>query len=184
MKLHEIWLRFQPTESQGLIRRSMGVNNYTNFTEATNPCDLCRIFSSRPAPHTSSDLSFKSDRSISLKRQVTGSQATCWPRAPSIFLYMWSYFTLFKYSTVDDRTCWAIISTYNIKPADDCHSISTNQKIGTGWLLTDNNLQAYCADFPRSGFPCAWSIDAMCTPNAKTIHVQRWLKTIALLKRS
>ena len=45
-------------------------------------------------------------------------------------------------------------TTYNIKPADDCYSISTSQRIGTGWLLTDNNLQAYCADFPKSGSLC------------------------------
>lgn len=45
-------------------------------------------------------------------------------------------------------------STYNIKPSDDCYCISKEQKIGTSWLLTDNNLQAYCANFPKNGTLC------------------------------
>ena len=44
--------------------------------------------------------------------------------------------------------------TYQIQPADDCHSISLAQKIGTNWLLTDNLLPAYCANFPKNGTLC------------------------------
>ena len=44
--------------------------------------------------------------------------------------------------------------TYQIQPADDCHSISLAQKIGTNWLLTDNSLPAYCANFPKNGSLC------------------------------
>jgi len=139
-------------------------------------CASSRIFSSRPVPLTSTDLSFKSDRSISLKHQVAGSQATRWPQAPSLFNRMWNSFALCKYRWSNLLTCYLSPqsftgpssaanttepnvsscrgATYNIRPADDCHSISTNQKIGTGWLLTDNNLQAYCAKFPNSGSLC------------------------------
>ena len=58
-------------------------------------CASSRIFNSRPAPHISTDLSFKSDRSISLKHQGAGLQATCWSRAPSLFTSMWGFFALF-----------------------------------------------------------------------------------------
>jgi hypothetical protein len=44
--------------------------------------------------------------------------------------------------------------TYQIQPSDDCHSISQAQKIGTNWLLTDNSLPAYCANFPKNGSLC------------------------------
>ena len=44
--------------------------------------------------------------------------------------------------------------TYQIQPADDCHSISQAQKIATNWLLTDNLLPAYCANFPKNGSLC------------------------------
>lgn len=44
--------------------------------------------------------------------------------------------------------------TYNIQSFDSCYSISKSQGIGTAWLLTDNNLLAYCADFPRKGDMC------------------------------
>ncbi|KAL4860360.1 hypothetical protein BDV12DRAFT_191745 [Aspergillus spectabilis] len=37
---------------------------------------------------------------------------------------------------------------------DTCRSISLSQGIGTSWLLTDNNLPAYCADFPTGGTLC------------------------------
>ena len=44
--------------------------------------------------------------------------------------------------------------TYQIQPGDDCHSISLAQRIGTNWLLTDNSLPAYCANFPTKGTLC------------------------------
>ncbi|KAF4534766.1 LysM domain-containing protein [Lasiodiplodia theobromae] len=45
-------------------------------------------------------------------------------------------------------------TTYSIQPSDDCFSISTTQGIGTAWLLSDNDLPAWCADFPTSGDLC------------------------------
>lgn len=42
-------------------------------------------------------------------------------------------------------------STYTVQAADDCYTISKAQGVGTAWLLADNNLNAYCTDFPPSG---------------------------------
>ncbi|KAK0670018.1 carbohydrate-binding module family 50 protein [Cercophora samala] len=45
-------------------------------------------------------------------------------------------------------------TAYQIQPGDDCHKISNSQQTGTGWLLSDNNLGAWCEDFPVSGSLC------------------------------
>jgi hypothetical protein len=47
---------------------------------------------------------------------------------------------------------------YSIQPGDTCYSISEKQSIGTGWLLTDNDLQAYCTGFPANGKLCLHNI--------------------------
>lgn len=44
--------------------------------------------------------------------------------------------------------------TYGVQSGDTCYSISKNQGIGTGWLLSDNNLAAYCGKFPKNGTLC------------------------------
>ncbi|KAI0398850.1 hypothetical protein F4802DRAFT_613319 [Xylaria palmicola] len=44
--------------------------------------------------------------------------------------------------------------TYEVQSGDTCKSISKAQKIGTNWLLMDNNVPAYCADFPTNGTLC------------------------------
>ncbi|CAN9364447.1 unnamed protein product [Alternaria sp. RS040] len=43
---------------------------------------------------------------------------------------------------------------YDIQTGDDCYNISKSQSIGTAWLLSDNSLTAYCADFPQNGKLC------------------------------
>ncbi|KAH7038381.1 LysM domain-containing protein [Microdochium trichocladiopsis] len=45
-------------------------------------------------------------------------------------------------------------TTYQIQSSDDCYSISKAQSVGTAWMLADNHLTAYCADFPTSGSLC------------------------------
>ncbi|KAF7921202.1 uncharacterized protein EAE98_008628 [Botrytis deweyae] len=40
---------------------------------------------------------------------------------------------------------------YTIKNGEDCNSIARTQKVSTFWLLYENNLQAYCANFPAPG---------------------------------
>jgi len=43
---------------------------------------------------------------------------------------------------------------YTIAPGDDCYKVSKSNSIGTAWLLSDNNLAAYCNEFPTSGQLC------------------------------
>ncbi|KAL3442262.1 hypothetical protein BJX65DRAFT_313042 [Aspergillus insuetus] len=43
---------------------------------------------------------------------------------------------------------------YTIQPGDTCQSISQQQGVGTAWLLYDNDLSAFCADFPTEGEIC------------------------------
>lgn len=43
---------------------------------------------------------------------------------------------------------------YQIQSGDDCYKISKSQGIGTAWLLSDNSLTAYCANFPQNGALC------------------------------
>ncbi|KXJ87067.1 hypothetical protein Micbo1qcDRAFT_185706 [Microdochium bolleyi] len=45
-------------------------------------------------------------------------------------------------------------TTYQIQGGDDCYSISKAKSVGTAWLLSDNHLAAYCANFPTSGSLC------------------------------
>lgn len=42
-------------------------------------------------------------------------------------------------------------TTYEIQGNDNCYGISRAQSVGTAWMLADNNLGAYCSDFPTSG---------------------------------
>lgn len=49
---------------------------------------------------------------------------------------------------------------YTIKEGDTCQSVSKSQSVATFQLLLDNGLQAYCANFPKSGDLC---IKSQCT---------------------
>lgn len=42
-------------------------------------------------------------------------------------------------------------STYTVKAGDDCHSISTSQKVSTNQMLYYNNLEGGCVAFPAAG---------------------------------
>ncbi|PVH71894.1 carbohydrate-binding module family 50 protein [Cadophora sp. DSE1049] len=57
-------------------------------------------------------------------------------------------------------------ATYQIQGGDDCYGISKAQGVGTAWILADNNLAAYCADFPTSGNLCI-------TNTCKTVTVAK-----------
>jgi len=58
-------------------------------------------------------------------------------------------------STVATSTAAACMgSTYTIESGDTCHSVAISQDINTVALLSANNLQAYCANFPTSGSLC------------------------------
>jgi LysM repeat protein len=56
--------------------------------------------------------------------------------------------------------------SYMVKPGDTCESVAKSQHIGTGWLITDNNLTSSCADFPKSGSICLIN-------TCKTVTVQK-----------
>jgi hypothetical protein len=64
--------------------------------------------------------------------------------------------TTIDYSTSEPEPTVATCAgtQYAIQSGDDCYSISAAQGVGTAWLLADNNLAAYCADFPTSGNLC------------------------------
>lgn len=64
--------------------------------------------------------------------------------------------TTIDYSTSEPEPTEASCSgtQYAIQSGDDCYSISKAQGVGTAWLLADNDLAAYCADFPTSGSLC------------------------------
>ena len=49
-------------------------------------------------------------------------------------------------------------TTYNIAVGDTCQSVSLSQGVATAWLLFDNDLEAFCADFPTSGSLCISSV--------------------------
>ncbi|KEY64329.1 hypothetical protein S7711_09874, partial [Stachybotrys chartarum IBT 7711] len=40
---------------------------------------------------------------------------------------------------------------YTIQAGDTCQSISEANEVGTAWMLLDNGLQAFCANFPEEG---------------------------------
>ncbi|KAH6617378.1 hypothetical protein F5144DRAFT_624114 [Chaetomium tenue] len=42
-------------------------------------------------------------------------------------------------------------STYTVLASDDCYTISKSQGVGTNWLLADNDLEAFCSNFPAAG---------------------------------
>jgi LysM domain len=50
--------------------------------------------------------------------------------------------------------------TYAIKSGDTCNSVAASQGISTVNLLSANNLQAFCVNFPTSG--------SLCIPTAYT----------------
>jgi LysM repeat protein len=64
--------------------------------------------------------------------------------------------TTIDYSTSEpsptDVSCDGV--NYTIQDGDNCYSISEAQGVGTAWMLSDNNLGAYCDGFPTSGTIC------------------------------
>ncbi|KAK1709775.1 hypothetical protein BDP67DRAFT_408326, partial [Colletotrichum lupini] len=63
-----------------------------------------------------------------------------------------SLFTQTTAAPTPTPTCTG--KTYSIQPEDDCNSISVAQSIGTEWLLWDNDLLAFCHQFPTEGELC------------------------------
>ena len=59
-------------------------------------------------------------------------------------------------SSAASPTCTG--STYSIKTGDTCNSVALSQGTATWYLLLDNSLPAYCADFPTTGSLCEWAL--------------------------
>lgn len=75
---------------------------------------------------------------------------------------------------------------YQIQPGDDCHKISISQQTGTGWLLSDNNLAAWCHDFPTSGSLCIANKCSIVTvqTNATCKEIAREANTTEILLKA
>lgn len=117
-----------------------------NVTTPPSPCDLCFVESLRfqaGSPYYDGPLlaSVYSSKTSSCKVSGMPLITTTIPTFPTT-------------TQVSTPTPTCVGKTYAISSGDTCYSISKSQQIGTGWLLTDNNLNAYCADFPTSGTLC------------------------------
>lgn len=137
-----------PGSGDAVTGGSIGSNNSTASGNTTDECDLCFIRNLQfraGSPYYDGPLLAESSiyESKTSSCGVTGYPLTT---------------TDLPYPTptvpVEPTATACAGKTYSIKAGDDCHSISTSQGIGTGWLLSDNNLQAYCAEFPKTGNLC------------------------------
>jgi LysM repeat protein len=115
-------------------------------TEIPSPCDLCFIESLKfqaESPFYDGSLLSSIYTSKTSSCKVTGMPLTTSTLADT---------TTTPSSPTPQPTCAG--KSYTIQSGDTCYSVSKSQQIGTGWLITDNNLNAYCADFPSSGTLC------------------------------
>lgn len=136
-----------------------------NNTEPSGPCDLCFIKSLRMQA-ASPYYDGPELRSQSIYQSKTSSCGVVgYPLTTSTLGF--STYAMLKACcirmilTIDRPPAEATPTPsscagemYAVKASDDCYSISKAQSIGTAWLLSDNNLAAYCADFPTSGNLC------------------------------
>ncbi|EOD48364.1 hypothetical protein UCRNP2_4885 [Neofusicoccum parvum UCRNP2] len=94
-------------------------------------------------------------------------------------------------STTASPTPTCAGKAYTIQGGDDCHTIAKSQGIGTMWLLTDNNLPAWCGDFPTTGDLCLVNTcsiytvqqndtcDSIASANSiSTVQLQAWNPSI------
>ncbi|KAK4128906.1 carbohydrate-binding module family 50 protein [Parathielavia appendiculata] len=141
-----------PVAALAAVFRDPGVSPFNYLSEApegaTEPgdCDACiatrlRMRAGSPyfdGPVVASESLYES---MTLSCGITGKPVTT---------------TTIDYSTSQPEPTQAVCggTQYAIQSGDDCYSISKAQGVGTAWLLADNNLAAYCADFPTSGSLC------------------------------
>ncbi|CAF9933065.1 MAG: hypothetical protein HETSPECPRED_008521 [Heterodermia speciosa] len=127
---------------------SIGDGSSTASVAPVNQCDLCFIKNLRfraGSPYYDGPLLIASSL---YQSKTTSCSITGYPLTTSVL----SYATPSLTSTPISNACSG--KTYAIQGGDDCYSISKLQGIGTGWLLYDNNLQAYCSEFPKTGNLC------------------------------
>lgn len=117
-------------------------------SNSTDPCDMCFIKNLRlQAGSPYYDGPALRESSI-YESKTSSCSVTGYPLATTTL----GWLTTSAPSTPTPTSCAG--KQYAIKAGDNCHSISKNQGIGTAWLLQDNNLKAYCANFPKNGTLC------------------------------
>lgn len=82
----------------------------------------------------------------------------------------------FEPTPIDPPTPTCAGTTYTIQPGDSCISVSLSQSIGTEWLIIDNNLAAFCHDFPEDGELCIENVcdihTVLATDTCKSLAMQ------------
>ncbi|OBT95526.2 hypothetical protein VE01_05175 [Pseudogymnoascus verrucosus] len=117
--------------------------------EIPNPCDLCFIKNLRlQAGSPYYDGPALADSSV-YESKTSSCSITGMPLTTTDLLW---YTVTTTTTAPPTSTCAG--SAYTIQSGDTCHTISKTQGISTAWLLMDNNLQAFCNEFPTSGTLC------------------------------
>jgi LysM repeat protein len=120
-------------------------NYISNITDQVRPddCDTClaeRLRMRQGSPYGDGPIA----ASMSLYESMT---ASCGIAGRPVVTTTIDYFTAAPAPTA--KVCEG--STYTIKASDDCYTISKSQGVGTNWLLADNDLEAFCTNFPAAG---------------------------------
>ncbi|KAL8772227.1 MAG: hypothetical protein Q9203_001365 [Teloschistes exilis] len=137
-----------PGSGDAVTGDSIGDGNSTAPTAPVNQCDLCFIKNLQfraGSPYYDGPLLI--DSSV-YQSKTSSCSITGYPLTTSVL----GYATPTLATTPTPTACSG--KTYAIQGGDDCYSISKSQGIGTGWLLYDNDLQAYCSEFPKTGNLC------------------------------
>ncbi|OBT52616.1 hypothetical protein VE04_06030 [Pseudogymnoascus sp. 24MN13] len=117
--------------------------------EIPNPCDLCFIKNLRlQAGSPYYDGPALADSSV-YESKTSSCSITGMPLTTTDL----PWYTVTTTTTAPPTSTCAG-SAYTIQSGDTCHTISKTQGISTAWLLMDNNLQAFCNEFPTSGILC------------------------------
>ncbi|KAK4186732.1 hypothetical protein QBC35DRAFT_452972 [Podospora australis] len=132
-----------PGNSPGLFQGEIGAN-----ITAPNPCDMCFVKSLRIQASVPYFDGPALANALVYENKTSSCSIQNMPRTTSTL-----GITL-KDGMPAPTPAPCTGATYQIQPGDDCHKISNSQKIGTGWLLSDNKLGAWCEDFPTSGSLC------------------------------
>ncbi|KAJ4392335.1 hypothetical protein N0V93_005961 [Gnomoniopsis smithogilvyi] len=130
-------------------------NYISNTTDQVRPddCDAClaeRLRLREGSPYFDGPIV----ASQSLYESMT---ASCGIVGRPVVTTTFDYFTAAPAPTA--KVCEG--STYTIQASDDCYTISKSQDVGTDWLLADNDLEAFCTNFPAAG--TSLCITKLCT---------------------
>ncbi|RPA76954.1 hypothetical protein BJ508DRAFT_330625 [Ascobolus immersus RN42] len=113
--------------------------------EAPDPCHNCVI----------QNLKFRAESplfdglSIVSEGRYESLTSKCSASSFPLTTTMYEYLTMVPTPTMPVPTCTGTV--YTIQDADDCSSLAKSEGISTGWLISDNNLEANCHGFPTSG---------------------------------